>query len=388
MKRVVILGASGFVGASLFEFLLGKGNYELLPVIHSPGNAWRLSRHPTTLYQADLLNSDDLSRVLSGVDCVINCTRGDNDFMIQGLKNIIKVCRSENVSRLIHLSSIMVFGDPPVAETEDVKQPKLPPDSYGSTKQVQDRMIEKSASSGLPSIILVPPNISGPYSYFLLALLSSLRAHEIALIDEGNAPVCIVDISNLCHAIELSMHSGQADGSRYFITDDEDLTWGTLVADLQKIHGEQSSVATIRRDELEKAATGPDAPKASIVRSMKHLVSSDIREALRKDPFWETVDQSIRKLVAKMGPRVEDRFRLSIEGPERITLRDNRRSINVGLCAQQFRNVRPSIAKARAELGYSPLVDYRTSISAFSSWYRQTHALDGEFRDLLIQLYE
>ena len=45
MSKVAIFGASGFVGATLAERMLEKNEHEIVPIIRSPGNAWRLSRH-------------------------------------------------------------------------------------------------------------------------------------------------------------------------------------------------------------------------------------------------------------------------------------------------------------------------------------------------------
>ena len=65
-KRVAVIGASGFVGATLVEDSLKDGTIELVPVIHSSGNAWRLIRHGLSIRTADLLNRESVASALDG----------------------------------------------------------------------------------------------------------------------------------------------------------------------------------------------------------------------------------------------------------------------------------------------------------------------------------
>jgi len=387
MSKVAIFGASGFVGATLAERMLEKGEHEIVPVIRSPGNAWRLSRHNMDLCQADLLSGQGMDEALKGVDYVINCTRGSNNDMLQGLSKLIKASKQHKVKRLVHLSSVMVFGDPPVAPTEDSPIVEQSVETYGGVKLKQDKMVITAAKEGLSASILVPPNISGPYSDYLLGLLGTINSGEFALMDNGVAPSNLVDVQNLCQAIELAMTEGRNDASRYFITDDETTTWSDMIGDLQDLQVTETEMMSISRSELEQAVIEPPAAKGSIGLSMKHLVSSHIREALRKDPLWEKFDLTMRGLVASMGSKIEDTLRLSIEGEALVNKRKEGLKFNARICGQQLREGRHSIARARNELGYSPEVSYRQSMDNFKTWYQRLHALDGKFADMLRQLY-
>jgi nucleoside-diphosphate-sugar epimerase len=307
--------------------------------------------------------------------------------MLQGLSKLIKASKQHKVKRLVHLSSVMVFGDPPVAPTEDSPIVEQSVATYGGVKLKQDKMVITAAKEGLNASILVPPNISGPYSDYLLGLLGTINSGEFALMDNGVAPSNLVDVQNLCQAIELAMTEGRNDASRYLITDDETTTWSDMIGDLQDLQVTETEMMSISRSELEQAVIEPPAPKGSIGLSMKHLVSSHIREALRKDPLWEKFDLTMRGLVASMGSKMENTLRLSIEGEALVNKRKEGLKFNARICGQQLREGRHSIARARSELGYSPEVSYRQSMDNFKTWYRCLHALDGKFADMLRQLY-
>ena len=117
MRRIAIVGASGFVGSTLVERLLVQARHEVLPLIHSSGNAWRLARLGIDLPAVDLLVQDEIERALRGCTHVVNCALGGADVMLKGFQNLLAASRKNKVERFIHLSSVLVYGDPPPPES-------------------------------------------------------------------------------------------------------------------------------------------------------------------------------------------------------------------------------------------------------------------------------
>ena len=75
VRRIAVIGASGFVGSTLVEQLL-MGTDEVVPFIHSSGNAWRIARLGIELRALDLLDGRQVEAALHGVTHVVNCSRG------------------------------------------------------------------------------------------------------------------------------------------------------------------------------------------------------------------------------------------------------------------------------------------------------------------------
>ena len=225
MRRIAIIGASGLVGATIVERLLAEGHDEVVPFIHSSGNAMRLARRGIDLKMLDLLNSEQVQSELAGVTHVVNCSRGGDDVMLKGLRNLLAASKRHRVQRFVHLSSVAVYGDPPPPESVHESAPTAPArGTYGYLKLQQDEIVEKAVAEGVPSSVLCPPNISGPYSHYLVGLVQTLRTGALAVLDDGRGPCNLVDVANLSHAVELALTEGPADGKRIFITDDEDTT--------------------------------------------------------------------------------------------------------------------------------------------------------------------
>jgi nucleoside-diphosphate-sugar epimerase len=386
--RIAIVGASGLVGTALVERLLQHGRDDIVPLIHSSGSAWRLASLGLQLKQIDLLDAEALSTALDGCTHVVNCSRGDDSVMIRGLHNLLTVAVAKRVQRFVHLSSVAVYGDPPHPESDTEDAPTEPvKGSYGWMKLRQDRMVSKAASAGLNAITLCPPNIGGPLSYFFRSLVDSTRAGEFALIDHGATCCNVVDVDNLAAAIDLALVRGPGDGSRIFVTDAEQVTWHDVICRLAPLAGlGVEGVVKITREELARIRP-PPGDRMSLMRSVKHLFSSDVREAMRKDPFWKIVDDGMRRTVALLGRGAETRVRLALAGsqqPAKLSLGPN---FNYQLCAQQLRGVRHSSARARELLGYVPPHSFEESVSAFGRWYRWHHGFDGPFPDLVRELF-
>jgi nucleoside-diphosphate-sugar epimerase len=388
LRRIAIIGASGFVGSTLTERLL-TGEDELVACIHGSGNAWRIARLGIDLRPLDLLDAKQVEAALRGVTHVVNCARGDDDVMLAGLRNLLGASVKNRVERFVHLGSVAVYGDPPPPQSVHEAAPTLAArGTYGFVKLQQDRMVTRACAAGLPGVILCPPNISGPHSSYLIGLVDALRGGAFALLDDGEAPCNLVDVSNLSHAIELALHDGPADGSRVFVTDDEPTDWRCVIDHLLPLCERSDPVPTVRRDELASMGGAADKPRASLSRSLRHLASSEVRQALRKDPLWARLDGLLRRGVARMGTPIESALRTSIEGPIRIDTIGSARRFNVRLCQQQLRGVRHSSELARTRLGYRPVYSVAQSMAAFRAWYRGHHGMDSDAWPLLRQLQE
>lgn len=384
MKRVVVFGASGFVGAMLVERLLQAGNCEVVPVVHSSGNAWRVARLPLSVRTVDLLAPAGISAVLEGASHVVNCTRGDDKVMLQGFKSLLQACSAKLVSRFVHLSSVAVYGDPPPPESRIESGPTNPArGGYGWIKLKQDEMLQDAARAGLASVSLCPPNIGGPYSLFHMALLGGLRRGRIPLVDDGAGPCNLVDVDNLVQAIELALDGGPNDGRRLFITDEGTPTWAEVLAELRPLLPTTAPpVPNVSAIELKALLEAQRPPSPSLSRTVKHLISGDVRAVLRRDPLLARVDAALRSAVTVLGAAAEDRIRLSIDAQARGKSPGNSQAIDLRLASQQLRNVVHSSALATEMLGYRPRRDFAQSMEAFRNWYSSGTGADSPFADL------
>jgi hypothetical protein len=172
-----------------------------------------------------------------------------------------------------------------------------------------------------------------------------------------------------------------------FVTDDEETTWHDVIESLAPVAELNEPVPVITRQELSRLRLADSSPSLSVVQSLKHLVSSDVRAAMRQDPLWAKVEQALGHGVTRLGKAMEERLRLSIAGPPPIPRVQRGPQYNAQLCIQQLRGVRHASDLAKQELGYKPLYTFAASMRAFCAWYRSQHGMDTGSWALLKQLY-
>ena len=102
---------------------------------------------------------------------------------------------------------------------------------------------------------------------------------------------------------------------------------GDTVAELAE---RGSSIRRISSEELRVCVMLKGRAEGSIARSFRHLISSEVRAALRKDPLLAKLDTRLRRTVGKLGTKVEDALRASVEGPQKLRGRlTKRRSMSL-----------------------------------------------------------
>jgi nucleoside-diphosphate-sugar epimerase len=386
-QTVAILGATGLVGATLTELLLARGR-AVRPVIHSPGNAWRLARLGVELHRSDILEPARLTETLRGCEVVVNCTRGGPKQLIDGFRNVLDCARAAGVRRIVHISSVAVYGEPPSRDSHDESGGTEPQkETYGWYKLLQDQMLQKATGTSLESVILCPPNIIGAYGYFPLKLLDTLTTGTFAYVEDGTGPCNTVDVFNLAHAIDLAMRGSVTDGRRLFVTDAEPTTWRDLVEPLRSVVPTTFAPRSVSREEAVRLTRPAPARQASLGRSLRHLVSSDVREALRKDPLLAKADMAVRKTVARLGRGTEEKLRMAVEGPRRVAKQGDPDAVDTALLTMALREVRHSCARAQADLGYQPFLSVAQSMEAFTRWVRDTRGMDDRDWHLGRELY-
>jgi nucleoside-diphosphate-sugar epimerase len=369
MMRIAVFGASGFVGAMLVERLWQASDVEIVPVIHSSGSAARLARFARPLVMADALQPDTVARALNGCTHVVNCSRGPSEVMLRGLENLLEASRRARVQRFVHLSSVAAYGDVDVPILEEAATPKPTPYTYGWTKHKQDLLVERASARGLSCTVLCPPNISGCYSPFLVDLVQTIGRGELALIGAGEAPCELVDVANLVHSIRLALAAPDTGPQRIFVTDGGTFTWGSLASALAPLADWDAALPTVSAEFAARSWGGDGAAAQSFSGAVKHLFSSEVRGALKEDPWIAATEKSLRSSLRKL-PALERALRQRFAGRPTAPRPASTSRYSARLMRQQLRNVRYSQTRARELLNYEPVVGAEQSIAAFRAWYR------------------
>ena len=371
--RIAIVGASGFVGACLIERLYfdeaWRERFEFVAFIRGFGNAARLTRLPLKIESLDLLDEARVRTALVGFDAVVNCTRGDSALMLKGLQNLATACERNGVRKFVHLSSVTIYGEDPSADSAHEDAPLNPRRSaYGDIKAAQDEMVFNLHRRGVPSIILCPSNIGGPYSSLIIEGVAKLLAGEIVLVDEGRYPTNIVHVDNLVEAILVALQSDAGWGERYFVNEAEPITWKRYLQDLADMIGIEGEFPLVSREEVVRHMQGSTPSRAGLKSQAGALLSTEFREGISVVPAFRSLNDSAKRALNSLSPSWQERIRRRIARPTIIHPVRETRSLEHKLTTVQIRRVYHSPAKIVSQLGYKHLLDHSRGMETTRRW--------------------
>ena len=202
LKKIVILGHSGFIGASLFRRLSKKIDPEVLGFSSS---LLDLSSDQSVQALASHCDKDTALFFLSAI------TRDRKNDPIAESKNlkmvshVIEAVQKNGCRHLVFASSIDVYGHVTEEQLIDEKTPLKPDSSYASYKVNAEELLVKSIAD-FPLTILRWGGIYGPQdthpSPIRIFISSILAGKEIPVYGEGKALRDYVFIDDLCRTLE------------------------------------------------------------------------------------------------------------------------------------------------------------------------------------------
>lgn len=238
--RVLVTGASGFVGRHFCERLLRDGA-EVRGLVRSPGGL------PAGVVPVPISGLDDRARIraaLQGVDTVVHLAarvhvlrEADADpaaaferVNVHGTAVLRDEAEAAGVQRLLFMSSVSVYGSGTHA-TVDSATPAIPTTPYGRTKLAAEELLRESArGGGMRVSILRPPGVYGPGMKGNIPRLF----HAIARGLPVPAPTTsnrrtLVYVANLVDAGVALLRAGGSAGAVYPVGDAESLSTAELV---------------------------------------------------------------------------------------------------------------------------------------------------------------
>lgn len=365
--KVALLGAAGLVGQVVLERFLHRPDIELVPCVRNPANAWPLIRLGIEPFRADLQSLDELRSVLKSCSHVVNCAWGDDRQSITSMKNLLQACRETGVHRLVHLSSVAVYGDPPSPDSvTESGHAAAGRGSYGWYKRRQDDLAEAAHGAAMQVAILCIPHVTGPRSRFLLGLVRQLRGGHFAFVDGGRHPVVLADSANVAQAIERALEVDGVDGRRMFVNDGPPVSWKSLVGALAPLaEVDPGAFPDLRADEVRRGRER----KIGLMAAARQIIDvPEVRSILRRTAVANSrLAMWTKKIVKRRLANDNSR------SPAGKPAGHSRQSIPPpGAWLQQMRMVPHSCERARHVLGYTPEVDFETSMAAFIRWYGVT----------------
>ena len=237
--RVLVTGASGFVGQALVPWLEQRG-FEVVRAV-------RPDAVTNGVVIPDFYRAEAWVEALAGVDAVVHLiaqTQG-NDGSLYHRVNVdmtTALCAAiekSSVQKLVYLSSVKVHGETTAPGAPFSEQsPTAPQDAYGATKLAAEQVITDSFStSGKSYVIIRPPLVYGPKLTGNLDTLRKIIGKAVPLpFGALKNARSLVALPSLVRFIEQCL--GPAiDNETFLVSEDRRYSTADLVRKIARDHG-------------------------------------------------------------------------------------------------------------------------------------------------------
>lgn len=253
MKRVLVTGATGFLGKYLVEELINNG-YEVV----AQGRKENILNNLKEQYKVNILKCslNEIKNIDMNIDCVIHAAALSTvwgkwqdfyDSNVLGTENVIKFCLKNNVRRLIYVSSPSVYSAKfdrfNIKEEDFDKNNKL--NFYIKSKILAEDLINKIDNQKLETVIIRPRGLFGIGDTSLVPRLINANSKiGIPLFNDGKNIVDITCVENVAYSLRLAMEKEEANGNIYNITNGDPTEFKNI---LDKLFTELEERANYRK---------------------------------------------------------------------------------------------------------------------------------------------
>lgn len=241
MKKVLVTGATGFLGKYLIEELLNN-DYEVV----AQGRKENVLSDIKEKYNAQILKCslDEIKNVELKVDYVIHAAALSTvwgkweDFYnsnVVGTENVIDFCKKNNVKRLVYVSSPSIYSAKcdrlNIKEEDFDKNNQL--NFYIKSKILAENLINSIEDDKLEKVIIRPRGLFGIGDTSIIPrLINANRKIGIPLFNDGKNIVDITCVENVALALRLAIESKNAVGNTYNITNGEPREFKNILEEL------------------------------------------------------------------------------------------------------------------------------------------------------------
>jgi GlcNAc-P-P-Und epimerase len=238
MKKILLIGGSGFVGSALLKTV------EITKFINLDKN--QSSFFPKITSIGDIRNFDNIKTHFTDVNCVILLAaehRDDTypislyyDVNVEGTKNVLRAMNEAGVKKLIFTSSVAIYGLNKI--NPDENHIPDPFNHYGKSKWKAEQIIKewydndslkKSVTIIRPTVIFGERNRGNVYNFF-----KQIASSKFLMIGKGVNKKSMAYVGNVVFFIKNRIDNNKTGFNIFNFADKPDFSMNELVSLIEK----------------------------------------------------------------------------------------------------------------------------------------------------------
>ncbi|MBN1189268.1 MAG: NAD-dependent epimerase/dehydratase family protein [Dehalococcoidales bacterium] len=318
--KVLVTGASGFIGGNLARELVGRG-YSVRALVRRGSNTRCLNDLDIEIIEGDLLDSSSLERAMAGCEAVFHAAALYTFWSatpqmiyrtnVEGTAAVLSAAGTAGIKRVVYTSSESVIGlENGEGQGNEDGQGDLRriPGDYKKSKFLAEQVAFKASREGLDVVIVNPTTPVGAYDVKPTPtgkIITDYLNHKMfACVNTG---LNVIDVEDVARGHILALEKGRS-GQRYLLGN-RNMTLREIMALLEKISGIRASRLTLPlwtalmagyADELIEGKILRRYPRIPLaaVKASSHFRHFDCSRAVKELGLPQTpVEESFRKAV-------------------------------------------------------------------------------------------
>jgi dihydroflavonol-4-reductase len=323
VARVLVTGATGFIGSHLVRTLLARGD-DVRVAVRASSALGPLEGLDVERVNADITDAKAMRRAARTMERAFhvagttNLRKAAADVLrtnAEGTRTVLDACAAAKVERVVHVSSVAAIGPARPGGALDERHVHGGPLGipYADSKHAAEVEALRAAARGLDVVVACPGHVlgRGDERRSSTEVVRRFLLRRIPAYVDG--AICIVDVEDVAAGLVLCEERGVS-GERY-ILGTRNYTWERLFGELERFSGVEGPAVrlplrvALALAETASRAPGPTPLTPSEVRAAGHWWTYRSAKARRElgwttRPHEDTVEATVRWHEERLGDRI------------------------------------------------------------------------------------
>lgn len=244
--RILVTGATGFVGGHLAESLLADGHTVRL-LVRDPRRLKWFMPDVFEITVGDVTNESAIAEAVKDVDMVIHCAgvtktaHADEFYRVNetATRSLARSCENSGVKRFVLCSTLAVCGSSGSDRMLTESDPELPITNYGKSKLAGERAIREELKQ-TEWVILRPPAVMGPRDEQFVPLYKMMQRWRIYTeVGSTKRFYSMIGVNDLVRCLKHAAFANSGMRETYFVAISEPYEWQSVASAFAQVTGKK-----------------------------------------------------------------------------------------------------------------------------------------------------